>query len=191
MIAKFETHAISSTQRAGEIADELVALSVDRRVDVVHDLAREAGHSHARIEARGAQPQDTATRIGLADPPEADVVLTARALSDSLLERKVLRPPWRDEVRAHRSGRVSPVEENALRVAQSALPGDAIGQGPAGGAHRDRDVAPGSDDRHVDRVRRDSLDGVSQPGKHKVLGKLCLASPDRRQHTVRNACVRG
>jgi hypothetical protein len=114
---------------------------------VVHDLAREPRDADAPIEARGAQPQDAATRVLVYLPPEADVVPAAWALPDDLLEGEILGPPARDEVRAHRSGGVRPVEENASRVAQSAPPRDGIGQGPAGGAHRDDDITAGSDDR--------------------------------------------
>jgi hypothetical protein len=177
--------------RAGEITDELVALSVDRGVDVVHHLAGELRHANAPIEARGAQPQHAAASVRVTLPPEPDVMAPARTLSDDLLEGEVLGPPTRHEVRAHRRGGIGPVEENAARIAQPALQTDAVRLRPSRGAHRVDDVAGGPDDRHVDRVCRDPLGGVGQAGESEILGELRMAPPDRGQHTVCNACVRG
>lgn len=157
---------------------------------MVHDLARKSRDADAPIEARGAQPQDAALLVRLTLPPEADVVPAAGTLSDVLLEGEILRPPPCDEVSTHGSARVRPVEENAPRVGESGPPGDAVGQGPAGVAHRGDDVAAGSDDRHVDRVRRYSFGRVGEAGESEILGQARVTPPDRRQHAVGDARVR-
>jgi len=110
---------------------------------VVHDFAREPGDADVAVEARGAQPQDASEPVGVSLAPEADVMAAARAPADHLLEGEILGPPLRDEVGAHRSRRVRPVEENATRVGEPALERDAVGRRPSGGAHRDDDVAAG------------------------------------------------
>jgi hypothetical protein len=126
---------------------------------VVHHLAREVRDPDVAVEARGAQPHRPAVFL---ESPESHVVAAPWALPDRPLERDVLRPAPADEVRAHWSGEVRPVEEHASGVAQAAAQADPVRLRPTCGPHRRFEVGLGPDERQVDRVGRNPLGRVRQ-----------------------------
>jgi hypothetical protein len=174
-----------------EIREEPVPLEVDPRVDVVHDFSREAGDTDARIEARRPEPEEPTPRVRTAVPPEPHVVAPPGALPDELLEREVLRPPSRDEVRAHGCRRIRAREEDAAGVADSAHERDAIRREPPRGSHPLQELGAGAGQRHVDGVGRDPLGRVREAGERsRIRREADVAAPDGRQHDVSERRVR-
>lgn len=158
---------------------------------MVHHLAGEAGDADASIEARRAEPERESAPVLASETPEPDMMAPARAAAGELLEREILRPAPRDEVRAHRGRRIGSVEEDAAGVAQTGRERDSVGGGPAGGAHREDELAAGSDERQVDRIRRDPFGGVREPGKSGLARQPGVPPPDRGHHDVGERRVGG
>ena len=116
--------------------------------------------------------------------PEPDVVPAAWAAAYELLERDVLRPASRDEVRAHRRRGVRPVEEDAPGVAKSAPERNAVGLRPARRAHGGEEVTARRDDSDVDRVGGNSFSRVAHARQCDGRRQDPVSAPDRGQDDV-------
>ncbi len=156
----------------------------------MHHFAGEAGDPQAPVEAGRSEPEGAAGAILAAEPPEADVVAPPRAPSGELFEGEVLRLATRDEVCAHRRGRVGAVEEHATRVAQTAAERDAIGLDPSGCAQRGDDLRFRPHERDVDRVCRNPLGRIGEARESPSSRQASVPAPDGGQDDVSERRIR-
>src|SRR5262249_6891439 len=85
LVESLDPVARAKISGGSDVIDDLVALEVDVRCDVVRDLAGRVAQADALVECRRAEPERLAVRVELVGTPEADVMPARRIASDRLL----------------------------------------------------------------------------------------------------------